>query len=202
MDGAFFGELPMLGLANGELRNQHVYTVEAVTESTLTYLKLEDMEDMERDYPIFKSQVRQLASKRAERFGLEIKRVTITVSSSRRRMSVALDEADSLDPDMARAFGIGAKNLPTMYGAKSGANPVMDRFGQDKSPINQAPVGSGLAIPEADKDAMAALAARKRAAMAEHRLEEDDSDESEEYIAPPPPSATSSSAAPTTVSDK
>ena len=29
------------GLANGELRNQHVYTVEAVTESTLTYLKLE-----------------------------------------------------------------------------------------------------------------------------------------------------------------
>ena len=52
VDGAFFGELPMLGLANGELRNQHVYTVEAVVESQLTYLKLADMEDMERDYPV------------------------------------------------------------------------------------------------------------------------------------------------------
>ena len=39
---------------------------------------------------MFKAQVRQLASKRAERFGLEIKRVTITVSNNRRRMSVAL----------------------------------------------------------------------------------------------------------------
>ena len=52
VDGAFFGELPMLGLANGELRNKHVYTVEAVVESHLTYLRREDMEDMERDYPV------------------------------------------------------------------------------------------------------------------------------------------------------
>jgi hypothetical protein len=51
-DGAFFGELPMLGLANGELRNQHVYTVEAVEESQLSVLNLQDMEDMERDYPV------------------------------------------------------------------------------------------------------------------------------------------------------
>ena len=52
VDGAFFGELPMLGLANGELRNQHVYTVEAVVESQLSVLHLSDMEDMERDYPV------------------------------------------------------------------------------------------------------------------------------------------------------
>ena len=42
----------MLGLANGELRNQHVYTVEAVVESQLSVLHLSDMEDMERDYPV------------------------------------------------------------------------------------------------------------------------------------------------------
>lgn len=155
VDGAFFGELPMLGLANGELRNKHVYTVEAVVESHLTYLRREDMEDMERDYPMFKAQVRQLASKRAERFGLEIKRVTITVSNNRRRMSVALDDNDSMadvDPDMQKAF------------AKAGGAPPM---------------------PEADKDHMAKLAAKKRESMAaQGELEEEDSEEDEIPLRP------------------
>ena len=110
MDGAFFGELPMLGLGAGDVRNQHQYSVEAVVESSLTYLRRVDMESLESDFPEFKTQVRQLAAKRATRFGIEVKRVTMTVQTSRRRHSVALDPESmaEFDPELARAFGSGS----------------------------------------------------------------------------------------------
>ena len=110
VDGAFFGELPMLGLGAGDVRNQHQYSVEAVVESSLTYLRRVDMESLESDFPEFKTQVRQLAAKRATRFGIEVKRVTMTVQTSRRRHSVALDPESmaEFDPELARAFGSGS----------------------------------------------------------------------------------------------
>ena len=110
VDGAFFGELPMLGLGAGDVRNQHQYSVEAVVESSLTYLRRVDMESLESDFPEFKTQVRQLAAKRATRFGIEVQRVTMTVQTSRRRHSVALDPESmaEFDPELARAFGSGS----------------------------------------------------------------------------------------------
>ena len=94
VDGAFFGELPLLGLGHGRLRHQHVYTVTAVVESDLTFLTRKDMDALEHDYPVFKAQVRKLATKRARRFGIQLERVTLDIDSRRRRMSVALDSAD------------------------------------------------------------------------------------------------------------
>ena len=38
VDGAFFGELPLLELGKGELRNRHVYDVTAVVTCELIYL--------------------------------------------------------------------------------------------------------------------------------------------------------------------
>ena len=36
--GAFIGELPMLGMGCGHLRNRHIYTAQSVVETDLTYL--------------------------------------------------------------------------------------------------------------------------------------------------------------------
>ena len=90
-DGAFFGELPLLGMGGGPLRNKHVYDVTCTSDSDLTFLLGSQMTELERDYPVFKSQVRTLAAKRAERFGIILSRVTVTDARTQRRMSVALD---------------------------------------------------------------------------------------------------------------
>ena len=90
-DGAFFGELPLLGMGGGPLRNKHVYDVTCTSDSDLTFLLRSQMTELERDYPVFKSQVRTLAAKRAERFGIILSRVTVTDARTQRRMSVALD---------------------------------------------------------------------------------------------------------------
>lgn len=99
----------MLGLGGGDVRNQHQYTVESMVESSLTYLQRADMESLEVDFPEFKTQVRQLAAKRATRFGIEVQRVTMTVQTSRRRHSVALDPESmaAFDPELAKAFNRG-----------------------------------------------------------------------------------------------
>lgn len=91
-DGAFFGELPLLGMGGGNIRNMHVYSVTASVESDLTFLQRDVLEGLEHDHPAFKAQVRKLAAKRATRFGVDIKRATVNHAPNvRRRMSVALD---------------------------------------------------------------------------------------------------------------
>lgn len=138
VDGAFFGELPMLGLGAGDLRNQHQYSVEAMVESQLTFLRRENMEVMEEDYPMFKSQVRQLAAKRAQRFGIDVQRVTLTVQNSRRRHSIALDDNEmaKLDPEMAKAFrrGAAAASESASTPEEAGVVPLQPVVAMDFSP--------------------------------------------------------------------
>lgn len=62
----------MLELGNGKLKNLHVYSVVATTESEMAYLRRHDVEMLERDYPKFDHQIRQLARKRGLRFGLDM----------------------------------------------------------------------------------------------------------------------------------
>ena len=38
VDGAFFGELPLLGLGTGRFRNLHIYSVQAMVETELSFL--------------------------------------------------------------------------------------------------------------------------------------------------------------------
>eukprot|EP01043_Picozoa_sp_COSAG02_P025711 COSAG02_NODE_1454_length_12536_cov_347.064163_5_plen_890_part_00 len=105
-DGAFFGELPCLGLGDGLLRNQHIYTAKCVTVTQMCILKREDLEAIESDNPTLTGQVRGLALDRALRFGVSLERMTLTVESGRRRLSVAMDDHDTLmavDPHIADA---------------------------------------------------------------------------------------------------
>jgi hypothetical protein len=83
----------MLGMGGGPSRNQHVYDVKCTADADLTFLTRSQMVELERDYPVFRTQVRTLASKRAERFGITLTRVTVEDPSTKRRMSVALDDA-------------------------------------------------------------------------------------------------------------
>jgi Ca2+-binding EF-hand superfamily protein len=109
-DGAFFGELPMLGMGGGGLRNKHVYDVKCQADSDLTFLTRAQMAELERDYPVFKSQVRRLAAKRAERFGIVLTRVTVADATTGRRMSVALDSAALGDSGvLSSGLGMGSK---------------------------------------------------------------------------------------------
>jgi len=126
VDGAFFGELPLLGLGFGDVRNRHVYDVEAHVDCELIYITRSQLRDLESDYPIFKSQVRQLAAKRAERFGLTLGRVTLQVDHVQRRMSVALDmeSLGAVDPALAKAFGIKAKPTAAKPAAQKEALPT------------------------------------------------------------------------------
>jgi CRP-like cAMP-binding protein len=106
-DGAFFGELPCLGLGDGILRNKHIYTASCMTITQMCILKQKDLEAIERNNPTLKGQIRGLALERAERFGLDLSRITLTVEQSSRRLSIAMDDEAALasvDPDMADAL--------------------------------------------------------------------------------------------------
>jgi len=102
-DGAFFGELPLLGMGGGELRNKHLYDVICTVESDLTFLTKSEMAELERDYPVFKAQVRKLAAKRAERFGIQLKRTTVMSNDGRRKMSVAIDSDELANDGVERS---------------------------------------------------------------------------------------------------
>lgn len=105
-DGAFFGELPCLGLGDGVLRNQHIYTARCMAVTQMCVLKREDLEAIESDNPALKGQVRGLALERALRFGVDLSRITLTVEDSRRRLSLAMDDHEALvaaDPHVAEA---------------------------------------------------------------------------------------------------
>ena len=68
-DGAFFGELPILGMGGGPLRKMHVYDVHCAVVTDLTFLTAENLRELDGDFPAFKTQVQKLAAKRAQRFG-------------------------------------------------------------------------------------------------------------------------------------
>eukprot|EP01052_Picozoa_sp_SAG31_P012605 SAG31_NODE_741_length_12429_cov_13.571127_9_plen_259_part_00 len=66
--GAFFGELPVLGIGTGQLRNLHVYTATSVEKSYCSYLTQHVLDEIHEQSPEFKSHMRRLATKRAARF--------------------------------------------------------------------------------------------------------------------------------------
>lgn len=66
--GAFFGELPVLGIGTGQLGNLHVYTATAVEKSYCSYLTQHVLDEIHEQSPEFKVHMRRLATKRAARF--------------------------------------------------------------------------------------------------------------------------------------
>eukprot|EP01052_Picozoa_sp_SAG31_P051880 SAG31_NODE_12533_length_934_cov_1.305389_2_plen_235_part_00 len=85
VDGAFFGELPLLGLGTGALCSLHIYSVQAMVETELSFLTKPAVRRIERDYPIFSVQIRHMATKRAKRFGLNLSRSRIEIDRTRRK---------------------------------------------------------------------------------------------------------------------
>lgn len=147
-DGAFFGELPMLGMGGGELRNKHVYDVRCQADSDLTFLTRVQMLELERDYPVFKAQVRRLAAKRAARFGIKLTRVTVTDAVTRRRMSVALDGEVMKDTGVM-SVGAGmtalqaAEMASSIHSMDSHTKKLMSREEEDDDEEMIVPGGGG-----------------------------------------------------------
>ena len=68
-DGAFFGELTVLGIGAGTEHNRHVYSATAAINSECIYITQESMDTLQILHPTFKFKMREMAVKRAERFG-------------------------------------------------------------------------------------------------------------------------------------
>ena len=83
-DGAFFGELSILGLGGGVQKNRHVYSVESVGDSDMTFLTMAGLKQLfahklsavgksnhfdDDDCPTLEDRMRDLAIQRATRFG-------------------------------------------------------------------------------------------------------------------------------------
>ena len=69
VDGAFFGELTVLGIGAGSEHNRHVYSATAAEESECIYITQDSMDTLQILHPAFKYKMRTMAAKRAERFG-------------------------------------------------------------------------------------------------------------------------------------
>ena len=67
-DGAFFGELPMLGLGGGPHQNVHVYSATAASVSDLVVISNHSLTYIQQLFPSFHDKVHSLAKKRADRF--------------------------------------------------------------------------------------------------------------------------------------
>ena len=102
----------------GEKRRGTGQQEEGLNPAELT----EELEAIENDNPTLKGQIRGLALDRAQRFGVNLERITVTMSSARRRLSVAMDDHDTLmsvDPSIAdavsrvRAKSGSSDSLPT-----------------------------------------------------------------------------------------
>jgi CRP-like cAMP-binding protein len=65
-DGAFFGELTVLGAGAGPQRNRHIYSAEAVVESELTFITQQAIDRIETHNPTFKNKMRRMALQRAK----------------------------------------------------------------------------------------------------------------------------------------
>ena len=151
-DGAFFGELPMLGMGGGDLRNKHVYDVQCQADSDLTFLTRGQLLELERDYPVFKAQIRRLAAKRAERFGIKLTRVTVTDAVTRRRMSVAID-SDAMADTGVMSVGAGmsaqeaAQNASKIHSMNEQTNKLFaspEEDSDDEGLVNPGGGGSQL----------------------------------------------------------
>eukprot|EP01043_Picozoa_sp_COSAG02_P050169 COSAG02_NODE_5127_length_4605_cov_2.189177_2_plen_274_part_00 len=68
-DGAFFGELTVLGIGAGTEHNRHVYSATAATNSECIFVTQDAMDTLQILHPSFKSRMREMAVKRAQRFG-------------------------------------------------------------------------------------------------------------------------------------
>ena len=95
----------MLRVGKGALRDRHVYTVTAVTDTDCTYVTLSALQSLELLYPKFDEQIYSMALKRAERFG----------STTRRHADdqflslMAIDANLASSPHMSRRDAGGAR---------------------------------------------------------------------------------------------
>jgi Ca2+-binding EF-hand superfamily protein/CRP-like cAMP-binding protein len=69
LDGAFFGELTVLGIGAGKEHNRHVYSATAAINSECIFITQDSMDMLQILHPSFKHKMREMAVKRAERFG-------------------------------------------------------------------------------------------------------------------------------------
>ena len=68
-DGAFFGVLTVLGIGAGSEHNRHVYSATAAMNSECILITQDSMDTLQILHPTFKFKMREMAVKRAERFG-------------------------------------------------------------------------------------------------------------------------------------
>jgi Ca2+-binding EF-hand superfamily protein/CRP-like cAMP-binding protein len=68
-DGAFFGELTVLGIGAGPEANRHVYSATAYVDSDCIFISQRALQDLQLNHPTFKHKMRSMAIKRAQRFG-------------------------------------------------------------------------------------------------------------------------------------
>ena len=95
-DGAIFGELTVLGAAEGVQRNRQIYDAKATTETELTFITQGSIDEIERCNPDFKRQMRGMALSRAQRFGF-VPGGSVTASDA--------DYVGSLSSSQAEAVG-------------------------------------------------------------------------------------------------
>ena len=68
-DGAFFGEMAVLGIGGGPEANRHVYSATAFIDSDCIFITEKVITDLQILYPTFKRKMRTMATKRAQRYG-------------------------------------------------------------------------------------------------------------------------------------
>ena len=68
-EGAFFGEMPVLGIGTGPEANRHVYSVTAFVTSDCIFISQRVLSELQVCHPEFKRKMRSMAIKRAQRFG-------------------------------------------------------------------------------------------------------------------------------------
>ena len=68
-DGAFFGELTVLGIGAGAEHNRHVYSATAAIDTECMFITQDSLDTLLILHPAFKNKMREMAVKRAQRFG-------------------------------------------------------------------------------------------------------------------------------------
>lgn len=96
-DGAFFGEMTILGIGGGPEANRHVYSAAAVIDSDCIFITHKILSDFQIMYPTFKHRMRSMALKRARRFGYGI---TPNTAEDGITPNAAEDFTDHLDASM------------------------------------------------------------------------------------------------------
>ena len=68
-------------MGGGTTHNKHVYDVHCAVITDLTFLTRKHLLELDKDYPAFKLQVRKLAAKRAQRFGINLSSTSLQSAS-------------------------------------------------------------------------------------------------------------------------